>query len=110
MRPRLYNGWERVRENSTRFNIFLAENIAGMRLKSYYAGLTKITDRSLEILGRMQSLESIEFYETKGVTDAGLVHLTGLRQLREVRLSGLPNVTFEGTRTFPAHVRVEYHV
>jgi ATP-binding cassette subfamily B protein len=32
MRPRLYNGWERVRENMTRFNIFLAENIAGMRV------------------------------------------------------------------------------
>ncbi|MFN8443373.1 MAG: ABC transporter ATP-binding protein [Caldilineaceae bacterium] len=32
MRPRLYDGWERVRENITRFNIFLAENIAGMRV------------------------------------------------------------------------------
>jgi ATP-binding cassette subfamily B protein len=32
MRPRLYNGWESVRENMTRFNIFLAENIAGMRV------------------------------------------------------------------------------
>jgi ATP-binding cassette subfamily B protein len=32
MRPRLYDGWERVRENMTRFNIFLAENIAGMRV------------------------------------------------------------------------------
>lgn len=32
MRPRLYNGWERVRENMTKFNIFLAENIAGMRV------------------------------------------------------------------------------
>jgi len=32
MRPRLYEGWERVRENMTRFNIFLAENIAGMRV------------------------------------------------------------------------------
>lgn len=32
MRPRLYEGWERVRENITRFNIFLAENIAGMRV------------------------------------------------------------------------------
>ena len=32
MRPRLYNGWDRVRENMTRFNIFLAENIAGMRV------------------------------------------------------------------------------
>jgi len=32
MRPRLYEGWERVRENMTRLNIFLAENIAGMRV------------------------------------------------------------------------------
>ena len=32
MRPRLYEGRERVRENITRFNIFLAENIAGMRV------------------------------------------------------------------------------
>jgi ATP-binding cassette, subfamily B, multidrug efflux pump len=32
MRPRLYEGWEKVRENMTRFNIFLAENIAGMRI------------------------------------------------------------------------------
>ncbi len=32
MRPRLYQGWELVRENMTRFNIFLAENIAGMRV------------------------------------------------------------------------------
>ena len=32
MRPRLYNGWERVRENMTRFNIFLNENIAGMKV------------------------------------------------------------------------------
>jgi len=32
IRPRLYEGWERVRDNITRFNIFLAENIAGMRV------------------------------------------------------------------------------
>jgi len=36
MRPRLYEGWERVRENMTRFNIFLAENIAGMRVIQAY--------------------------------------------------------------------------
>jgi ATP-binding cassette, subfamily B, multidrug efflux pump len=36
MRPRLYDGWERVRENMTRFNIFLAENIAGMRVIQAY--------------------------------------------------------------------------
>ena len=32
MRPRLHEGWEKVRENMTLFNIFLAENIAGMRV------------------------------------------------------------------------------
>ncbi|HMN28738.1 MAG TPA: ABC transporter transmembrane domain-containing protein, partial [Caldilineaceae bacterium] len=37
MRPRLYDGWERVRENTTRFNIFLAENIAGMRVIQAFA-------------------------------------------------------------------------
>ena len=47
------------------------EHIAGLQLKYYYAGLTQITDRSLAILGRMSSLEQVEFYECKGVTDAG---------------------------------------
>ena len=85
-------------------------HIAGLQIKSYYAGLTQITDRSLEILGRMPSLESIELYETKRVTDAGLVFLTALPRLREVHLSGLPDVTFAGTAVFPAHVRVDYNV
>ena len=39
------------------------EHIAGLtKLKTYYAGQTKITDRSLEILSRMPSLESLEFW------------------------------------------------
>jgi hypothetical protein len=69
-----------------------------------------ITDRSLEILGRMLTLESIELYETKDVTDAGLVYVAGLPRLRDVHLSGLPNVTIAGTRVFPAHVLVDYNV
>jgi hypothetical protein len=72
--------------------------------------LTQITDRSLEILGRMLTLESIELYETKEVTDAGLAYLAGLPRLREVHLSGLPHVTMAGTRVFPAHVVVDYNV
>src|SRR5262249_38665474 len=48
-------------------------HIAGLRLQYYYAGLTQITDRSLEIMGRMPAFEQIELYECKGVTDAGLV-------------------------------------
>jgi hypothetical protein len=85
-------------------------HISGLQLKSYYAGLTQISDRSLEILGRMLSLESIELYETKGVTNAGLAHLAGLPRLKKVSLSGLPEVTLAGTCVFPTNVRVDYDV
>ena len=84
------------------------DHVAGLQLKSYYAGLTQITDRSLEILGRMPSLESIELYETKNVTDTGLTCLAGLPRLREIRLTHLPDVTLAGTAAFPARVSVEY--
>jgi hypothetical protein len=84
------------------------EHIAAMRLKYYYAGLTLITDRSLEILGRMPTLEQVDLYECNGVTDAGLRFLAGLPRLREIHLDSLPGVTLEGTRVFPARVRVKY--
>jgi hypothetical protein len=84
------------------------EHVADLRLKYYYAGLTKITDRSLEVLGRMSSLEQIDLYECNGVTDAGLPFLAQLPRLREVHLDSLPGVTLEGTRVFPPRVRVKY--
>ncbi len=84
------------------------EHIAGLQLRSYYAGLTQITDRSLEILGRMTSLEQIELYECLHVTDAGLVFLSTLPRLRQFDVSGSPGVTLEGTRVFPASVTVRY--
>jgi hypothetical protein len=84
------------------------EHIAGLEIKYYYAGLTQITDRSLAILGKMSSLEQVDLYECNGVTDAGLVSLAGLPRLREVHLDSLPGVTLEGTRVFPASVRVYY--
>jgi hypothetical protein len=84
------------------------EHVAELRLRYYYAGLTQITDRSLEILGRMPSLEQVELYECNGVTDEGLVFIAQLPRLREVALDGLPGVTLEGTRVFPARVRVRY--
>jgi ankyrin repeat protein len=83
-------------------------HVAELRLIFYYAGLTGITDRSLEILGGMPSLEHVELYECKGVTDAGLVPLAALPRLREIHLDALPGVTLAGTRVFPAHVRVKY--
>jgi hypothetical protein len=83
-------------------------HIAGLKIRYYYAGLTLITDRSLEILGRMPSLEQIEFYECNHVTDAGLPFLAALPRLREVALEGLPGVTLAGTRVFGPGVRVRY--
>jgi hypothetical protein len=83
--------------------------IAGLKkLKHYYAGLTKITDRSLELLGGIASLEQVDLYECTGVTDAGLVYLAGLPRLREVHLDSLPGVTLDGTRVFAEGVRVSY--
>ena len=84
------------------------EHIAGLHLQYYYAGLTLITDRSLEVLGRMTTLETVDLYECNGVTDAGLVFLAALPRLQKVSLDSLPGVTLEGTRVFPSRVRVNY--
>jgi len=83
-------------------------HIAGLRLKNYYAGLTQITDRSLELLGAMNTLEQIEFYECLQITDAGLPGLARLPRLREISVSGSPRVTHTGMKVFPADVRVRY--
>jgi len=84
-------------------------HIVGLsRLKTYYAGATQITDCSLEILGRLSALESIEFHECPRITNAGVALLAGLPRLREVTIGGSPNVTREGAAVFPANVRVNY--
>jgi len=83
-------------------------HIAGLsRLKSYYAGSTRITDRSLEILSRMHSLEKVELWQCPGVTDAGVKLLASLPNLQEVSLD-LPNVSRKAISYFPQHVRVNY--
>ncbi len=59
------------------------EHIAGLRhLKSYYAGKTQITDTSLEILSRMQSLEEVELKGCSRVTENGVAHLAGVLSAR----------------------------
>src|SRR5262249_41378461 len=61
------------------------ERIAGLSgLKTCYAGKTRIINRSLEILGRMLSLEKIEFWECAGITDAGVAVLACLPRLRAI--------------------------
>jgi hypothetical protein len=84
------------------------EHIKDLRLKHYYAGKTQITDRSLEILGRMSSLEKLEFWQCAGITDAGIAHLTQLPRLREIGLDGLPHVSAAISSLFPSGVRVNY--
>jgi hypothetical protein len=83
-------------------------HIEGLSLGMYYAGKTRITDESCEILGRMGSLESIELWETAGVTDAGVAALAKLPRLRQFSISGAPRVSRRGASVFPPRVRVAY--
>lgn len=83
------------------------EQIAGLSaLRTYYAGQTQITDRSLEILGRMSSLERVTIASCGGVTDEGIAALAALPNLRELVLELLPRVTRAGAASLPARVRV----
>ncbi len=87
------------------------EHIAGLaKLKTYYAGQTKITDRSLDILSRMPSLENLEFWNCAGITNAGVAQLAALPGLREISVDGCQQVTPEIIALFPAHVRVRHSV
>jgi len=64
------------------------EHLTGLsHLKSYYAGMTNITDRSLEILSRLVTLERLEFWEIAGITDEGLTSLATLRACAKCRLA-----------------------
>jgi hypothetical protein len=80
------------------------------KLKSYYAGATKITDRSLEILGSILSLQSIEFWECAGITDDGLRFISELPRLKTVEFNGMAQITEAGPMVFPARVHVKYSV
>ena len=85
------------------------EHLADLsHLKSYYAGMTKITDRSLEILSGLITLECLEFWEVAGITDDGLTALAKLPGLREVSIGGCSHVTRAGVARFAPHVRVKY--
>jgi hypothetical protein len=85
------------------------EHIAGLgRLKHYYAGQTRITDRSLEILGAMTSLEEVQLSACRGITDAGLAHIAKLPRLRQVSFDAGPHATRAAVALFPAHVRVDF--
>jgi hypothetical protein len=77
-------------------------------LKKYHAGYTRITDRSLELLGRMKSLEEVSFEGCKWITDAGLMLLATLPHLREFSVGNCPGTTRAGISAFPTNIRVNY--
>ena len=87
------------------------EEIAGLRkLRIYYAGQTKITDRSLTILSRMPSLEELEFWNCAGITNGGVAELAALPRLRQISVDGCRQVTLDALTAFPAHVRAKHSV
>jgi hypothetical protein len=85
------------------------DKIAGLtKLRTYYAGQTKITDRSLAVLAGMPSLETLEFWNCAGITDAGVARLAALPRLREASFDSCRQVTQDVTTLFPGHVRTRY--
>jgi hypothetical protein len=84
-------------------------HLAGLRnLQTYYAGGTQITDRSLEILVRITSLERLVFSACGGVTNGGIAMLAALPQLRELSLEYMPGVTREVMNAIPGGVQVNF--
>ena len=85
------------------------EQIGGLqRLQTYYAGMTRITDRSLAILSKMETIERLEFWQCAGLTDSGIAHLVSLPRLREIKLNELPGVSRKALELFPENVAVHY--
>ncbi|BDC47711.1 hypothetical protein F183_A00270 [Bryobacterales bacterium F-183] len=68
------------------------------------------TDRSLQILSKLHSLESVELSQCPGITDAGIAHLATLPNLKKISMGGLANVTPKAIGLFGPAVRVNYDV
>ncbi len=82
------------------------EYLAGLQhLRLYYAGATKITDRSCDVLARIDSIEELQFWDVPGITDAGIRALATLPALRSIDVEGSPRVTNAGMRVFAPGVR-----
>jgi hypothetical protein len=79
-----------------------------MKLTRYFVSYNRITDRTPEILSRLDALENIQFDSCFGLTNAGIVSLARLPRLRELSVHGSPKVTGEVVSAFPARVKVSY--
>ncbi|MDP9280377.1 MAG: hypothetical protein M3P00_13250, partial [Gemmatimonadota bacterium] len=85
------------------------QHIAALpRLKKYFASYNRITDRTPEILSRVDSLEDVTFDSCAGLSNAGITALARLPRLRELRVESMPRVTADVAAAFPPTVRVRY--
>jgi len=85
------------------------QHIAALpRLKKYFASYNRITDRTPEILSRVDSLEDVTFDSCAGLSNVGIAALARLPRLRELRVESMPNVTADIATAFPPTVRVRY--
>jgi hypothetical protein len=82
--------------------------ITNLPLKIYYAGLTQITDVSLQLLSRMHTLERIQLHQCQGITDAGVQSLARHPRLRELSIEGCRKITRGGVANAAPHIRVSY--
>jgi Leucine-rich repeat (LRR) protein len=83
-----------------------SDHITGLtKLSYYFNSYTAVTDRTPELLSRMNSLERITFDTCHGLTNAGVARLARLPNLRELRVSGR-QITTDVVGMFPPRVSV----
>lgn len=71
-----------------------------MRLQKLSVSCKRVDDAS------RSSLETLDFWQVAGITDARVAHLAGLPQLRRLSIDGSPKVTREAYGLFRAGVDV----
>jgi hypothetical protein len=57
-------------------------------VKSIQLKETQTTDEGLRSIGQMSGLEELYMWDARSVTDAGVAHLAGLRDLKKIHISG----------------------
>jgi hypothetical protein len=77
------------------------------RLKKYFTSYTKITDRSMQLLSTIRSLENISFYGCPAVTNSGVMALARLPRLRKLEAIG-PQITSASQTAFSGRVKTRF--
>jgi len=78
------------------------------RLRRYFVSYNRITDRTPELLGGIETLEEITIDSCAGVTNRGIVHLARLPCLRRLCLSGMRHVSADVAVAFSPEVDVDH--